>query len=1088
MTSLAAFSLVAGILQVLDVSYRTVKECREIYKDGSAAAHRDTGELAEALAHATERLNASRHHSSTNPSQETLDILNLSRNIASIARELQAEITKLKLDHGGHYQTLSKAVQSMRKAPWLKEMQAKLNSCARTLDTLILIKLDTQSLRRSHDIDSLDQKVRDLALRIERGRITTDRLLAHQTSQILDHIDQRFDEKELQKENDQARERFRDSLFFPDIEAREDEIADAFEGTCRWIFDPPLNETTKARKWHKFGDWLKDGKDNYWVSGKPGSGKSTLMKYIVGEPRTAQYLSEWKQTTHLIVVTFFFKNLGTHLQKSATGLLRSLILQITQQWPEMINLVRRRYSETVLKLLPTWTEKKLLLILEDFLVQKPVTVSLCAFIDGLDEYSGDEDCLFHIIDLLSSTTNSKLCVSSRPDQAFREKFQGAPQCRVQDLNEQDIRKMVAEKLRPCLEKNKPADIEAINELVEQVINKAEGVFLWLNMIIKFLTTASRNGDSIDELEKRLQVTPSTITDMYKHIFTIMDPFYLSYAFRVFQILIAADVLINTEYSRPVSLLALACAEKTPWMYIQRLDRAYFTSPSFNSTCCELYKHLTVRCGNLIEISESEGDTEEASVVRHCRTVSFIHKTVVEFLRQEYESIFNDHACLSTAWVSVARGKMGLLFLIPLTKPFHEPDEYQAGKDGTMTKDDSHDYGLVSQRVPEELEDLGYDLRYLCQSIMLTLSFGEYFAGNEESGSPVDNVLTDMTSHMLQILLYLTKLGDSAKSLLSRAGPTWGYSDAEDPFLCQNGGDFAAFWGWRSYIRSRGCGEVFEEELENVFINALLGLSDFSRNLPSRARLQSAECVPMANLQTVGFLLQSGRFQLDKLSPWRPLRAFGDGICWTSTMGAFFISACQAIAGDHRLEGWHDEEEARIKFGLDLIKQSQLPGSHFNPRLGLTIHFEITSFHVYDVTWDGEFLVDETPLAYLQQRRIDDKVLQSLRDTLQSKGAVERRRFRFWKCNDAYDTYYRINPSQSKKLNNFLCSQRYTCSSLDSIADRMFFTAFDPDELNAIYDNIIALNDQLHPQTSEEEWKHGGSDWLEEYHEFTTGTD
>ena len=49
MTSLAAFSLVAGILQVLDVSFRTVKECREIYKDGSAAAHRDNGELAEAL-------------------------------------------------------------------------------------------------------------------------------------------------------------------------------------------------------------------------------------------------------------------------------------------------------------------------------------------------------------------------------------------------------------------------------------------------------------------------------------------------------------------------------------------------------------------------------------------------------------------------------------------------------------------------------------------------------------------------------------------------------------------------------------------------------------------------------------------------------------------------------------------------------------------------------------------------------------------------------------------------------------------------------------------------------------------------------
>lgn len=49
MESLAAFSLVAGILQVLDISFRAVRECREIYKDGYVAAHRDAGELAEAL-------------------------------------------------------------------------------------------------------------------------------------------------------------------------------------------------------------------------------------------------------------------------------------------------------------------------------------------------------------------------------------------------------------------------------------------------------------------------------------------------------------------------------------------------------------------------------------------------------------------------------------------------------------------------------------------------------------------------------------------------------------------------------------------------------------------------------------------------------------------------------------------------------------------------------------------------------------------------------------------------------------------------------------------------------------------------------
>ncbi|KAI4260499.1 MAG: hypothetical protein L6R42_004020, partial [Xanthoria sp. 1 TBL-2021] len=182
--------------------------------------------------------------------------------------------------------------------------------------------LNTRSLRHSHDLDTLDRNVRDLALRIEQGVNTTARLLADQTSQILDHFDQRFDERERETEIHQARQLLITSLFFPDIEAREDEIVEAFEGTCRWVFDPPMDEENNAPKWHSFRQWLEAGKAVYWISGKPGSGKSTLMKYIVEEPRTAEYLGEWERDTEIIIVTFFFKDLGTELQKSVTGLLR----------------------------------------------------------------------------------------------------------------------------------------------------------------------------------------------------------------------------------------------------------------------------------------------------------------------------------------------------------------------------------------------------------------------------------------------------------------------------------------------------------------------------------------------------------------------------------------------------------------------------------------------------------------------------------------------------------------------------------------------------------------------------------------------
>ena len=49
MDPVTAFSLAAGVLQVLDVSLKALGKCREIYKDGSLAQHRQTQEITKSL-------------------------------------------------------------------------------------------------------------------------------------------------------------------------------------------------------------------------------------------------------------------------------------------------------------------------------------------------------------------------------------------------------------------------------------------------------------------------------------------------------------------------------------------------------------------------------------------------------------------------------------------------------------------------------------------------------------------------------------------------------------------------------------------------------------------------------------------------------------------------------------------------------------------------------------------------------------------------------------------------------------------------------------------------------------------------------
>jgi GTP1/Obg family GTP-binding protein len=46
--------------------------------------------------------------------------------------------------------------------------------------------------------------------------------------------------------------------------------------------------------------WLQSESKMFWVSGKPASGKSTLMKYIITSPETLEYLEEWKPNVRLL--------------------------------------------------------------------------------------------------------------------------------------------------------------------------------------------------------------------------------------------------------------------------------------------------------------------------------------------------------------------------------------------------------------------------------------------------------------------------------------------------------------------------------------------------------------------------------------------------------------------------------------------------------------------------------------------------------------------------------------------------------------------------------------------------------------------
>jgi len=56
----------------------------------------------------------------------------------------------------------------------------------------------------------------------------------------------------------------------------------------------------------KFKEWLEYSDSIFWILGKAGLGKLTLIKFIAGDKRTYHSLQIWAGEKRLIMASFYF--------------------------------------------------------------------------------------------------------------------------------------------------------------------------------------------------------------------------------------------------------------------------------------------------------------------------------------------------------------------------------------------------------------------------------------------------------------------------------------------------------------------------------------------------------------------------------------------------------------------------------------------------------------------------------------------------------------------------------------------------------------------------------------------------------------
>lgn len=439
------------------------------------------------------------------------------------------------------------------------------------------------------------------------------------------------------------------SLNTAEARQRFEDVEQPFADTYVWLFDEA----------HGFTSWLRGdiGHPIFWVQGKPGSGKSTAMKYAAKSSVTMSHLQSYRAGDWKII-TFFFHDRGSLAQKSIDGMAREVLFQLLTQeksiFEDIFGFLTERLPslETQLPETTVWTPQLIQETIEAIgsRLKESFSLNLCIFIDALDEHDGDHQRLFRFITSLCSLAKNpcirlRICLASRPENIFKQDFLGCPALLIHHHTVNDIRTYTEGRISTAAVRGRlsTSGNTTLRRLSAKIIALAQGVFLWVKLVVDELVEGLREGDGLEELTEFLEATPLQLSDLYKRT--------LERTRRT-----SPRVLANTR-EEAYYMFRIAAAWQQPFTIYSLFSASLFLakrmplSVNFRAmTIDQLHHRLYNRSSGLLEALEVYHNPE------HGRTVQFIHQTTKDYM------ISGDGYNVISEWVSVDRRESGIMLI------------------------------------------------------------------------------------------------------------------------------------------------------------------------------------------------------------------------------------------------------------------------------------------------------------------------------------------------------------------------------------------------------------------------------------------
>ncbi|KAF4966847.1 hypothetical protein FSARC_5526 [Fusarium sarcochroum] len=702
LTGFEALGAASAVLQVIAFAGSVTSQCYKIY-DGQVTSQQDLEAYATQMIDAVGRVQE-RYPLIPQGSSDEKKLAEIAQQCIEAARALRAEtqlVTKL-CKRGSLSKAFYAAFRASRHRGKIEQLEKSLQGCQEVMETHLLFKLCTRSdaieKQQSQSFQDLDSDVKHLISQIAEGYRKTEDLIRaeqHKTRGVIameanttrqefkEHIALEVQGLGASLFSGNRYERLLGSLKVSEMNQRYHDVMDSTEASFERVFLSYERVTANDRRklglfedgmlenrisdanaihtwsdiskgellkidqaWTSFISWLysKDEKV-FWIRGKPGSGKSTLVKFVLENDNTKHLLESWSPGAK--IASHFFWKIGTSPQNSIKGLLCSLLYSALDGETDMIDQVFQQFPASSSKdSYHDWSSRELELVL--FLVLDSQTWSKCIFIDGLDELSDKDGVskLKPLIEKLNTYSNIKVCVSSRPETQLMNMLGtiGARSLRLEDLTRPEMAVYVRKELI-AVEASMRLSLGFHHEMANTLLDKAEGVFLWLFLAMNSVANGIQNSDEEETLRQRLQALPRELEELYADMWARLNAnnsVYWETAGRYFHYAIAERfevAIMNPSNLRlpleRLTLAEIALAEATDidQFSTPKSDKA---SPSDLKQLCDITKQrIEARCAGLLQLRNSRRKhlmpEFPGDFWPFIQEVSFIHRTAHDFL-------------------------------------------------------------------------------------------------------------------------------------------------------------------------------------------------------------------------------------------------------------------------------------------------------------------------------------------------------------------------------------------------------------------------------------------------------------------------